>query len=121
MIHPINELKVILNILLGSTYYADEAPDNAVYPYRVGTFGPSFDDEQSEVFAFELDYWAQGKSYIVINERLRSDRTVLDYLRMPLTHGYAVMHYDSSVPIADADNDLRRVRASYTVRIYYYT
>lgn len=126
---PVNELREWLKTQLGDGYYADEAPDEAVYPYRVGQLTSSFDEVGStcEVWTFELDYWTAGKSYGVLYDLERSDRgdgdiidpTGLDRSRAELAHGYAHLTHESLMPVEDPDRNMRRLRASYTIRLYY--
>lgn len=128
-ISPVNELREWLKTKMGAGYYADEAPDEATYPYRVGQLTASYDEvgSTSEVWTFELDYWTAGKSYIPLYELERSDRgdgdiidpTGLDRSRAELAHGYAYLTHESLMPVEDPDRSMRRLRASYTIRLYY--
>lgn len=130
MNNPISELREALKTVLDGEcgYYADEAPDEAIYPYRVGKLTVSYDEagSTSEVWTFELDYWTAGKSYMALYDQERADRgdgdlinpSGLDRRRLALPHGYAYIVHDQFMPIEDPDRNLRRLRASYTIRLY---
>lgn len=121
------ELQIALNAMLGSDFYFDAAPREAAYPYRVGSFSPSFDDEVAEVFYLELDYWDTGKTTERIYSMAEADAgngdtaapTGLNRAKIQLESGYAVLCKDKTVPLTDEDAKKRRVRISYTVRLYY--
>lgn len=122
----LNEIKAALRSHLGANYYHEEAPEDATYPYRVGFFGPSFDDDPAEVFALEIDYWDEGKSTARLDDLIDADAgdgdlinpTGLNRCRIAVTGGYAVFAYDTNVPVTDADKNYRHRRVSYTMRLY---
>ncbi len=122
----INEFRAALKTYLGTDYYWLEAPETAVYPYRVGSFNGSFDDEVSEVFAFELDYWNDGKSSSDLYTLIKSDcgdgnpynPTGLNHKRFNLTTGTAFIAKDNQIEVEDPDKNIRHIRVSYTVRMY---
>lgn len=123
----INEFRAALENYFPSGYYADEAPDTATYPYRVSSFGGSFDEENSTIAALEIDYWTSGKSYAAIYDMAEEDigdgntanPTGLNKRRFELTSGTVFLMLDTPpFPITDPDKDLRRVRVSYSAKFF---
>lgn len=118
-------LKRELNTLLGESYYFEDAPGSAAYPYRVGSFGPSYDDISAEVLSFELDYW--GNTNADIEDAISADLgngdpinpTGLNYKRISKSDVSAFIVFDSRVNVPDPDRDIKHVRVSYTIRLYY--
>jgi|LSQX01.2.fsa_nt_gb hypothetical protein len=121
-----SELKALIKSHLGDSYYYSDAPESATYPYRVGELATSFNDENSEVFQFELDYWGRKDTDLdnligadagngnsinpsgLHNAILRGSKTVAFFTR------------EGQTSIADPDRNLRRIRVTYTVRTYYF-
>lgn len=129
MSNAINELRAWLNTELGASFFMDEAPDDAEYPYKVGRLGPSYENEDgiSETFSFDVDYWNFGKGYVELYDMAFADRgdggpidpSGLDHRRVQLDHGYAFITFGSFLPVEDPDRALRRLRASYDIRLYH--
>lgn len=117
-------LKRELNTILGSSYYFERAPGDAEYPYRVGSFGPSYDDISAEVLSFELDYW--GNTNADIDSKIVADSgngdpinpTGLTNRRINKADVSAFITFDSRVSVPDPDKDIKHVRISYTIRLY---
>lgn len=118
-------LKRELNTILGSSYYFERAPGAAEYPYRVGSFGPSYDDISAEVLSFELDYW--GNSNADIEDDIAADlgngdlfnSSGLNYKRINKSDVSAFITFDGRVNVPDPDRDIKHVRVSYTIRLYH--
>ena len=123
--NSINALKRELKTILGANYYYEEAPKTAAYPYRVGLLASSYDDEVSEIFSLELDYW--GTSATVVDALLETDsgdgnRTApsgLNKRRVIAGDVCAKIDREGIFDVHDPDTDLRHKRVSYTIRLYY--
>ena len=121
-----NEIKAALRTALGASFYFEESPEQAAYPYRVGSFGSSFDDEVAEVAYLELDYWGQGKSTAALDDLIEADAgdgdrlqpTGLNKRRIALPSGYVALAMDGCVPVEDPDRTIRHRRVTYSMRIY---
>lgn len=121
----VNALMRELASFLGASYYYDEAPDTATYPYRVGTLTASFDDEVSEVWAFELDYWGETTSAlnVLIEQDAGDGRPVspsgLNKRRFLAADLCASAALDSVLDVRDPDTAIKHKRASYMIRLYH--
>lgn len=122
----ISEFEVAVKTFLGSTYYYKYAPTTATYPYRVGSFNGSFDDENSEVYAFEIDYWDDGTDDAVLQDLIDTDAgdgdpsapTGLNKKRFYLASGTVALARESAVNVDDPDKNIIHIRVSYTARVY---
>lgn len=122
----ISEFEIAIKTYLGATYYYRKAPSTATYPYKVGSFNGSFDDENSEVFAFELDYWDDGSDDSVLFDLIDTDMgdgdstspTGLNKKKFHLASGTVVLAKDTEFTVEDPDKDLIHIRVSLTARIY---
>lgn len=127
MASVLNEFRTALNSYFTSgTHYFREAPESATYPYRVSSFNGSFDDEISEVFALEMDYWTSGKSDSALYAWIDTDSgngnpsnpTGLNKKKFHCSSGTVIMERDSIVSVDDPDKNIRHIRVSYTARVY---
>jgi hypothetical protein len=122
----IEQFREAIETRMGRRYYFDEAPDGAEYPYRVGSFTGSFDDEIAEVYSFDLDYWDKGKTSRRIRNMIARDAgggdrfnpTGLNGLKIILPRGAVALYKNGETPIIDPDKNLRRIRVGYTARFY---
>lgn len=123
----ISEFEVAVKTFLGSTYYYKYAPTTATYPYRVGSFNGGFDDENSEVYAFELDYWDDGNDDSTLWDLINTDTgngdnvapTGLNKKRFYLASGTVALARDGvPFPVKDPDKNIIHIRVSYTARVY---
>ena len=122
----INEFTVALKSYLGATYYYRQAPTTATYPYRVGSFNGSYDDENSEVYAFELDYWDDGTDDSVLHDLIDTDTgdgdlaapSGLNKKRFYLASGTIILERESAVSVNDPDKNIIHIRVSYIARVY---
>jgi hypothetical protein len=120
------QFRAAIESRMGRRYYFDEAPDGAEYPYRVGSFTGSFDDENAEIYSFELDYWDKGKTTRRIRNMIAHDAgsgdrfnpTGLNGARIILPSGAVALYKDNETPIIDPDKNIRRIRVGYTARFY---
>ena len=122
----LSEFKTALKTYLGATYYYRKAPSTATYPYKVGSFNGSFDDENAEVYALELDYWDDGNDDDAVYTLIAADMgngdsvnpTGLNKKKFHLASGTVVLAKDTEVQVEDPDNEIIHIRVSMTARIY---
>lgn len=122
----LSEFKTALKTYLGSAYYYKKAKTTATYPFCVGSFNGSFDDEISEVFAFELDYWDDGSDDSVLFDLIDTDMgdgdpvnpTGLNKKKFQLATGSVVLAKDTQFSVDDPDTNIIHIRVSMTARIY---
>ena len=122
----ISEFTTALKSFIGANYYYKKAPTTATYPYRVGKFNGSFPDENSETFAFEMDYWDKSNDDSALRDLIDSDAgdgiaanpSGLNKKRFYLDSGTVELASDGSNDVDDPDSNLIHIRVSYTARVY---
>ncbi|GHV27595.1 hypothetical protein FACS18948_5230 [Clostridia bacterium] len=122
----IEQFRLAIAERLGKRYYFDEAPDNAAYPYRVGSLSNSYDDETAEIYTFYLDYWDSGKTTRRIRNMIAADSgngdrfnaTGLNGLKIHLPTGAAALYKNGENAVTDPDKGLRCIRVGYAMRLY---
>ncbi len=122
----ISEFTTALATFMGENYYYRKAKQGATYPYRVGSFNGSYDDENAEVFALELDYWDKSNDDSALHDLIDSDTgngfqtnpSGLNKKRFYLDSGTVVLERDGMVDVEDPDKSLIHIRVSYTARVY---
>lgn len=122
----ISEFTTALATFMGDDYYYRKAPTAVTYPYRVGKFNGSFPDENSETFAFEMDYWDKSNDDSALRDLIDSDAgdgiavnpSGLNKKRFYLNSGTVVLERDGMVDVEDPDKSLIHIRVSYTARVY---
>lgn len=65
------ELRVVINTLLKDKYervYYQQAPNDKAFPYLIFNFPNSFDNEDQEVFNFDIDVWDYSESSVNVEE-----------------------------------------------------
>jgi hypothetical protein len=122
----VEEFREEIERRLGARYYFDEAPDRAECPYRVGSFGPSMDDEIAEIMDFQLDYWDEGKTTRRIRKMIvddtgngnRFEASGLNGIKLNSRHGFVAMYKEREITVQDTDKGIRHIRVEYTARFY---
>lgn len=122
----IDNFRQALKTFLGNDYYWREAPENAAYPYRVGSLSGGFDDETCEVHTLQLDYVGNGKQWSSVYTKIETDigdgnranPSGLNGRRFILADGAADVYLESQTLLEDTDKNLQFIRVSFTVRFY---
>lgn len=126
------ELRRLLQAYLATIHprvYFESAPDDALYPYLVVDFAPSFSDgEGLETVPVEIDGWdAPVDGNTTVLEQLMKSVNGNGNIKSPtgldkrtLTDGqiYATFYLDSKATVTDPDPRIKRRQYRYQAKVF---
>lgn len=96
--------------------YSELAPENAVYPYAVYTFGPSFTVEEIETYTLNINAWDRHWSSTGINDFVdKLDRKLQRHYFIAGNVGYQVDRIN--ILTLPAEGEFRGRELKYSIRV----
>lgn len=99
--------------------HAEQAPDDAVYPFVVYDLPNSIDDGVMENFVLELDFWDDKTDTTELEALCEDVDSALHRRTVKVSSSLAATFYrENRLQIRDTDKRLRRRQYVYQVRVH---
>lgn len=109
------QLTAILRAIFARVYYED-APDDALFPYIVYSFGASYSNRYNEIVPLDIDVWDNNSSSANVDEIVADLKRNLEGLRYIDDEIQFVLYYDRMLDTDSEDKTLKRKTVSFELR-----